>query len=263
MEDSRLHILLYKLHLLEIYIIQERQVIHKITYNANRHIRTLAVQAPLMYVLYADCQVLDIFDLTSSAINKVRTYHWVDPSPVSLFLSQNHLFLRGASYVKHLRIENGLDFQCEMGALGWEFSFDLHDFLYDELNRKDWMIRIRVFCWDVTSQHTRGYARGQRVLQQLPSHWRKRSERGRSLLAGCGEHPFCFSSFRVNWSKWFHGYNVSSVAFANVDDVAEGGDNVDIDAAAWEESYPSSEILFWNDIEKIYIRITPYLTTYI
>ena len=106
-EGTRLHIVLHKQHLLELYALQGSQVCHKITHNANRHIRTVAVQAPFIYVLYTDCQALDIFDLASSTIRKIRTYHWVDPSPVSLFLSGSHLFLRGPSYLKHLCVEDG------------------------------------------------------------------------------------------------------------------------------------------------------------
>jgi hypothetical protein len=44
------------------------------------------------------------------------------------------------------------------------------------------------------------------------------------------------------------------VVFGNVDDVSEGRDHVDVDAAEWEKMYPSSEIEFWKDIAStIYI----------
>lgn len=30
--------------------------------------------------------------------------------------------------------------------------------------------------------------------------------------------------------------------------MAYGGDNVDVDGSEWLNAYPSSEIVFWNDI---------------
>jgi hypothetical protein len=47
-------------------------------------------------------------------------------------------------------------------------------------------------------------------------------------------------------------YNVSSVGVIDVDDVSEGGDDVDVDASEWSDAYPSSEMLFWKDIDIIY-----------
>lgn len=38
------------------------------------------------------------------------------------------------------------------------------------------------------------------------------------------------------------------VIFGDVDDVSEGGDNVDVNAAEWGKGYPSSLIEFWNDM---------------
>ena len=43
-------------------------------------------------------------------------------------------------------------------------------------------------------------------------------------------------------------YNFVAVAFTDVDDVAEGGDDVDVDTSALIDSYPSSDTVFWNDI---------------
>ena len=43
-------------------------------------------------------------------------------------------------------------------------------------------------------------------------------------------------------------YHFVAVAFADVDDVAEGGDHVDVNASDLIDGYPSSDTVFWNDI---------------
>ena len=46
--------------------------------------------------------------------------------------------------------------------------------------------------------------------------------------------------------------NFVPISFSDVDDVPEGGDDVDINATELRLAYPSSETVFWNDINYIF-----------
>ena len=113
-------------------------------------------------------------------------------------------------------------------------------------------IKIQVFCSIWIFQHNRGYARGQRAPQQPPWHWKKHIGRGQSLWDVDEGLQFWLSRSRHQKSSWKNAYDLSSVVFVDVNDVSEGGNNIDVDAAEWRKSYPSSETVFWKDIQLIY-----------
>lgn len=46
-------------------------------------------------------------------------------------------------------------------------------------------------------------------------------------------------------------YHLVLIGLVDVDDMSKGGNDVDVDAAALGHCYPSSVMLFWNDIAMI------------
>lgn len=53
-----------------------------------------------------------------------------------------------------------------------------------------------------------------------------------------------------------NNYDFPLIGLANVDNVSNGGNNVDVDGSEWLNAYPSSVTVFWNDmISTIYYDI--------
>lgn len=46
-------------------------------------------------------------------------------------------------------------------------------------------------------------------------------------------------------------YEFSLVCLSDVDNMSKGGDDIDINTSKWDYKYPSSEMVFWNDISTI------------
>lgn len=53
-------------------------------------------------------------------------------------------------------------------------------------------------------------------------------------------------------------YDLLFVDFVDVDDVADGGDHIDVDGSEWVNVYPSSDTVFWNDISTILYHKTQH-----
>jgi hypothetical protein len=96
----------HKLHVIEHYIAIKNEIISRQRYDLSKNIRTLALKDNLLYVFYESSDSLDTIIIREEGIAKVWTHHWVDLGTQDVFPFREHLFLRGASYVKNIRLGN-------------------------------------------------------------------------------------------------------------------------------------------------------------
>ena len=71
-----------------------------------RNIKTIGCTQEKLLVFYENCDSLDIFFLGTGSIKRVQSFFWVDPNTEKVSVSGQDIYLRGASYVKQIRLKS-------------------------------------------------------------------------------------------------------------------------------------------------------------
>lgn len=187
-----------------------------------------------------------MYKLKEDSCERLWRYFWIEPNSKELYIHEQTCCIIGGSYLKKIELKN-MEKVIKLshpGVATWLF----YGILIVNLMMKWMTIRIRVFCWVWISRRIRGCVLGWRAPRRLLSRWRRHTSRGRSPWGRHAVRPSWLSRLQHHQATSYIPYQSVFVGLGDVDDVSEGGNDVDVDTSEWVYFYPSSEMVFWNDI---------------
>lgn len=57
-----------------------------------------------MFFEGSDC--LKLYKISQNTLKKVWTYYWVDWNSLQIFINDNNIYIKGGSYIKHIKLRN-------------------------------------------------------------------------------------------------------------------------------------------------------------